>query len=410
MAKTINYYNSDSAPDEFVGARVYETHVDFYFPHGYVVDLTNSEECKKKALNILYLVTLSASSYNEDSFSSEANEKTNKYPLKSFLWLVKDYFDNGLITAVEKLYQKNGNGRISWSRTFKTTPFLMQKKLFYLDLTTEYKAKTDDVLTFIHDYCLRIALREIGWIFGIRNTPCIISELTDNQKLYYERCLLREQNRTFNDHKKVLIRHLLRVLKHSLGKKDYSDRSEIGTYKFCHVWEKMIQEVYGNKPLNEFFPNAIWHIKGVVKDSSHLRPDTVMEYDNRGEKRLYILDAKYYKYGIYDNIDLLPGSSDVQKQITYGDHAKYRHAEYEGRIKNAFILPFCSCFMDKVQNIGYAESNWREGEDSHQKVHLILIDSEYLIDAFLAGKHGGVYMDEIARVIDGGVGGYGGRM
>ncbi len=399
MARTVSYYNSNSAPDEFVGARIYETHVDFYFPHGYIADVSDVEDCKRKALNVLYLVASASPSRLEEKYSSNYGERMNDYPLKSYIWLIKDFFDNGLITSFEKIIKGTGAGRINWSHTFKKPPFLASNGFVYLDLATECKTKTEDTLTLIHDYCLRIALREIGWFFDIKNLPKKIDELTDNQKLYYERCLLKEQDQAFSDHKKILLCHLLRILKHSIGKKDFNDKSEIGTYKFSYIWEQMIQKVYGNKPLEQFFPNAIWHIKGAVKDGPRLRPDTVMEYIDDGKKKLYILDAKYYRYGLYDNDNLLPGSSDVQKQITYGDHAKLRHEEYDGRIKNAFILPFCSTSEKKILNVGHAESNWRENNESHQQVHLLLMDSEYLINKFLNNQREEKSIEEMARIV-----------
>ena len=399
MTRTVNYYNSTSAPDEFVGARVFDTHIDFYFPHGYMIDALNESDCRKKALDVLYLITLAAPSAYENNFSSRFGRKADSIPLKSFIWLIKDYSDNGLIFSIEKRYKEGGNGRTNWARTFKNIPLPTQNGSIYLDLTAEYKTKTDNMLTIIHEYCLKLAYREIGWLFGYNNS-IKIEELTDAQKVFYERYLLREQNCVFDDRKKILINHLLRILRYSIGKKDFSDKSEVGTYKFSHVWERMIQKVYGNKPLDEFFPNAIWHINGVVKDGSRLRPDTVMEYVDGEKKRLYILDAKYYRFGLYNDINLLPGSSDVQKQITYGDHAMLRHGEYEGRIKNAFVLPFRSDSDEKIQVVGYAESNWRENENSYQRVYVLLMDTEYLIRAFIAGEHGGKHFEEIMENIE----------
>ena len=102
----------------------------------------------------------------------------------------------------------------------------------------------------------------------------------------------------------------------------------------------------------------------------------------------------------HTNRDLLPGSSDVQKQITYGDHAFLRHKEYGGRIKSAFVLPFCSDTQNNVRVVGYAESNWRDNSRNHQCVYLVLMDTEYIIDAFIAGSRCGKYTEEIVGIIE----------
>jgi hypothetical protein len=126
-----------------------------------------------------------------------------------------------------------------------------------------------------------------------------------------------------------------------------------------------------------------------------------MEYSTSAGKNLLILDAKYYKYGLYGNcFELLPGSSDVQKQITYGDHAKLRHKEYDGRIENAFVLPFHSDSKEKIKTAGYAESSWRDNRDSYQRVYLLLMDTDYLIESFLAGQAKKNKQKEIVDIIE----------
>ena len=314
MPRIVNYYNSISSPDEYVGARVYESHIDFYFPHGYIVDVNNELDCRNKALNILYLISIAAQSEQSNSFSTNSNLRTGNYPFLSYIWLIKDYYDNGLSFSLKKNYEMDGSGRINWLRTFKKKPLPTQDGFIYLNLIAEQKTKTSNLLSIIHNYCLNIAFSEIGWLFEDKKFKKV-DALSNSQILFYEQYLLKEQNVTFNDHKKTLINHLLRILRFSIGKKDYYGRFEIGTYSFYHVWEKMIQKVYANKPLDEFFPNAIWHIGETTKNGSKLRPDAVMEYDRINKKTLYILDAKYYKFGLFrDNPDYLPGSSDVQKQ------------------------------------------------------------------------------------------------
>ena len=74
--------------------------------------------------------------------------------------------------------------------------------------------------------------------------------------------------------------------------------------------------VFGESNKDIYFPHAKWHIINREKtESSALEPDTVMKLNGK----FYILDAKYYKFGITGLPMHLPATSSIQKQITYGD-------------------------------------------------------------------------------------------
>ena len=101
--------------------------------------------------------------------------------------------------------------------------------------------------------------------------------------------------------------------------------------------------------------------------------------------KCYILDAKYYKYGITANPDDLPGSSSILKQIAYGDYAKQKH-KY---VFNAFIMPFNSKnnphqTNNIIENIGTATGEWVNTTEwqPHKEIQGILIDTKYLMNHF----------------------------
>lgn len=97
----------------------------------------------------------------------------------------------------------------------------------------------------------------------------------------------------------------------------------------------MVNDTLGSKiDISKFFPNAYWNIQGKVEeDKSKLRPDSILLNSNK----VYILDAKYYKYGITGNISDLPHTDSIQKQITYGDHISNNPQTY-GVEKITFIM------------------------------------------------------------------------
>ena len=105
---------------------------------------------------------------------------------------------------------------------------------------------------------------------------------------------------------------------------------------------------------------------------------------------IYILDAKYYKYGATKYAGDLPQSSSINKQITYGEYlALKRKIEKKNyQIYNAFIMPFDSKRPDweergasDIINIGEAVSEWKSNKDhKYEIIQGILLDTKYLMN------------------------------
>ena len=219
---------------------------------------------------------------------------------------------------------------------------------------------------------------------------CNINEesIKDNIQ-YYMDVINKELSKSFNDRKKTLLTNMKRILM-----MNFDDSFEVqptyGTRRYEYAWEKMVNDTLGSKiDISKFFPNAYWNIQGKVEeDKSKLRPDSILLNSNK----VYILDAKYYKYGITGNISDLPHTDSIQKQITYGDHISNNPQTYgveKNNIYNAFILPFnkdekpfkCD---DNIKYMGYANSAWRDKKENYnyEKILLLLIDTKYMIDCF----------------------------
>ena len=86
---------------------------------------------------------------------------------------------------------------------------------------------------------------------------------------------------------------------------------------------------------------------------------------------------------------MLPKSTDINKQITYGEYIaeqekfKRLHGN-EYKVYNAFVMPFDSLQeqwqgSDSMRNIGYAIGNWKGNDKTYEKVHGILLDLKYLM-------------------------------
>lgn len=376
----IRFHHSWDSEGNFVGAKLGSSYVDFYFPHGLMVNLDDINACKAAAYSVLATLTLAAPSISLADRYTGGKPKSAE-PLHSYIWLIQDYLGNGLYQATSQLLARDQRGKINWKRTFHTQALINDDIPFYLTPVIEKSTREDTIITEIQKYCLGIATHKIGWLYNFNySTP--IEPTNPSRELYYENILLKKLQITYNDHHKLLLQHLLRIVRLSRGQTTTRERTEIGTYDYDHVWEQMIQSVYGNLPLHEYFPTTTWFLNGTERLNKSLRPDTVMKLDNT----LYILDAKYYTYGIAPGgSGSLPSSDSIQKQITYGDHAKLYHPEYS-QVISAFIVPFTAT-SDLIEYAGYATSDWRSETSSHQRIHLLLLDTAYLIKQYLASNN-----------------------
>ena len=100
--------------------------------------------------------------------------------------------------------------------------------------------------------------------------------------------------------------------------------------------------------------------------------------------KLYILDAKYYRYGQTGNADDLPGSSDINKQITYGEYiAKYSQIPNE-RLFNTFLLPYNMTdsnlpFATVFGNFGETVGDCKDNTKNYERVQGIVVDTRFLM-------------------------------
>lgn len=128
---------------------------------------------------------------------------------------------------------------------------------------------------------------------------------------------------------------------------------------FHVIWEQMVDVAFGEKGKEKYFPKTKYILQYNNNKYNHsLQPDSIMILNDK----FYILDAKYYKYGVTAKSNDLPESSSIVKQIVYGEYLS--KIETNNKVFNAFILPynrFNNLFnLNQIlKNIGYAKGEWR---------------------------------------------------
>ena len=92
----------------------------------------------------------------------------------------------------------------------------------------------------------------------------------------------------------------------------------------------------------------------------------------------YVIDAKFYKFGVSGNPADLPESSSINKQITYGEYIatqewfRERYGD-DVPVYNAFLMPYSALdnrfgTNDIFVNIGEATGDWKISGHKYERI------------------------------------------
>lgn len=389
--------NTNWDTDIFVGIKCENGDISVNFPLGY--HLEDDEKSLRKDI-LLLMNTIKMTTNRKDSEVSRINQNYAKtvFPIQAFLYVVHDYYARGYYKEREVHYSVSKRGKIDWNKTIKTQkPYMQNGSAYYLDFVTKKNmVNEDEIITLIHEYCVFESFQKIGWLFTA-SMPAQ-PRIKFKEKLF--RSVIREKiANTFNDKNRSLFSAMLAIVDYKGCNHDTSNYT-FGTYRFEYVWEAMIDKVYGVQNKQEYFPKTYWNICGRSIPNASLEPDTIMVYNNK----VYVLDAKYYKYGATKRPGDLPESTSINKQITYGEYIveqeKFQNKYGDSfEVYNAFLMPFDSNankekICDSIIKIGEAYGDWKTNLKKYEKVQGILIDIKYLMNLFMAHDE-----DEIIKLV-----------
>jgi len=380
------HVNSNNDGDRFVGFTINSDNVAINFPLGYELPSSN-EEIKKDVKNLLQILTL----YTEKKDRLLEMDKFSKleyveFPIRAYLNVINYYLEhNGsYYTEKETVFKIDSKGKTNWSKTIKTQkPFIQNDSAVYLkQVVRNSTPNINKLITKIHKYCVYESFEKIGWLYT-NHTP----DLPDINfhKVLFISILNTKLQSTNNDSDKLLFRSMISMIEF-MDDKSNDKQLYFGTDKFETVWEKVIDKYFGVSNKKEYFPRASWieYSKGsnVSKKTHALEPDTIMIYKDN----FYILDAKFYRYGVYSDLGIqaLPQSSDINKQITYGQYVKNNKANENNKVFNAFIMPF-NRLKNKYDesayylNIAEAIGDWVTNPETFERIQGILVDIRYIL-------------------------------
>ena len=385
MLNEICTISNAEQPDDFVGLRFNNGHPSVIFPRGYHLPSDDSQ-CRKEILRLIATINKFSGRHEGETTKNNAEEIDLNMPIQSYQYVIYDFLLHGYYTEKEIRYVENQRGKIHWKRTIqKEQPQINNGNVVYLNFITKVnKINDNNLITRIHEYCVYESFQKLGWLFLEKDIRPKKPSIKLNRGTFIS-VLKQELGSTFNNQKRILLQSMINIISQVDEKIDDRFNASFGVYRFEYVWENLVDYVFGETNKEEYFPHASWHIiNGNVHESSALEPDTIMLYQGK----TYILDAKYYKYGITRIPMHLPGTSSIQKQITYGEYVATSGRAAKNDIYNAFVMPFDCGGAEPYQFVSVGTADWidySKETENYNYVLGILLDTSYVINTY--AKH-----------------------
>lgn len=394
--KKINIIHQSNAKS-FVGVKINRGSVNCYVPMFFRCGSVLNEKDKKNIIKILNSINISKHNIKEEIIDLNENRSGSYWPIESYLWIIRDYIENGIYESKVIAYKRNTNGKLNWKRTIMNTPYISKHGFIYPDLIVSQIDYHQNEISKIYKFALKIACDRIGWLYDLFFDINDLSLLSINQM---EHIISNELRNTFEDKKKKRFKIMLNILNNVSDDVKESDNCTFGINNYYYVYEKMIDSFFRGIQGNEkkvYNPPTYWHIQNRDKQNAPLEPDTICIKEIDKNRITYILDAKDYEFA--DNMKNskgLPGSQSIQKQITYGDYVMNYIDSFDikngkilsSKIRNIFILPFDSKKENYGDNgsivyLGYATAEWRsQNRYDHDYILAYLIDFNYLLNNY----------------------------
>lgn len=369
--------------DSFVGIECVGSSYTINFPLGFEYS-QDEKQLRREILLMMNSIALTTKKRESVSDKKTDLQTEEGFPIQAYLYLISNYLEYGYYKEKEIRYQVANRGKISWNKTIKTQkPIVDGTNAYYLSFVTRKNPVSEnELITQIHGFCVYDSFEKMGWLFtsSMPEKP----RIKLNKKLFST--VLREKlQSTNNDNSRILFRSMLAVIKW-LNDPEAPVNFRYGTSHYEYVWEDMIDWLYGIRGKSFYFPKTTWVLPSGTHDNAFLEPDTIMLLQDHS--KIYVLDAKYYKYGITKKASDLPESTSINKQITYGEYIatqkKFEERHGQSRVVyNAFLMPFSAQPGEEpLQYAGEAISDWKPDCKTYERIQGILVDIKHLITVF----------------------------
>lgn len=403
------FVSSSTDGDSFVGVRSDGGSLSVFFPLGYTIP-SDEAVLRRDVMNLIAVLSKFAGTKDKTVVSQHIkSHETVDFPIQAYMGLMITYRSSTSNPCADRevRYERGKrNGKVSWSRTIKEEkPIWSKGSPFYLNtITRQIFSNKEKLISLIYEYCVYESFQKVGFFFPGEEPPK--PRLQFDRELF-KTTVMQKKGQINNDQIQVVFNNMLSIIDY-LGDQHGLPQYYYGTEKFEYVWEKMIDFTFGEDNKEEYFPRTSWILPGEEKRNSALEPDTIMVVGNN----LFVLDAKYYRYGQTKEPKHLPQSSSINKQITYGEYIagmqdlEKRHGK-GATVYNAFLMPY-SMFKGKFakpedpakyMHIGEAVSDWKvDGKNPYEHVQGILVDVRGLMHNYV--RHNEPEIQKLADLIE----------
>ena len=130
---------------------------------------------EKHFSQVLRVIKILSSINQDSSLNQQTQEKYNHIGMQIFL--LEDYYRNGIYQNKETIIETNGEGEIDWDKTInETTAIIKNNKPYYVELQTINTRSNDfDYFKMLHESILcqcSQTLRKTGLLSYLGMTPC----------------------------------------------------------------------------------------------------------------------------------------------------------------------------------------------------------------------------------------------
>ena len=302
---------------------------------------------------------------------NDSSESNSFNLLAVLLFLLQDYFENGVYTNTEDIIECNGSGEILWDKTINETfTLLSENRPYYIELQTRKRVTNDfDYFKRLHECLVTMASKELQdaelldlfEMAGVDLTDEELDDFGDKEYILYR--IENELNTQFNTRKQLVLKTMYAYIDRRGSLYDTECLSLFGTNSFNLVWEKICAEIMDNQldvplgilklpvPLKEDYnrrqklieliEKPLWTITGkCAKDT--LIPDLVSICKVNEQHQFIIFDAKYYNAHLEKGIVPTgqPGIESITKQYLYQlAYQRFIEDHKFSSVKNCFLLP-----------------------------------------------------------------------
>lgn len=359
----------------FVGVAVVARHVLKCYPK-YIKSI-------EKPFNELRQILKVLEKYNSRNqiirMFNETSENSSFNLLAVQIFLINDYYENGIYSNTEDIVEINGSGEILWDKTINETFALISDGTpYYTGLLTKKRTNNESdyfkrlhecILTRISQEMRNADLLDLLEITEIDLTDQELDDFGETEYILYR--IEQELNTQFNTRKQLVLKTIHSYISNGGSLNDINSTSLFGTTSFNLVWEDVCSDILNNqlhtpiavlatplKPVNHFYVSKKlldiiekpqWTITGKEADKT-LIPDLITI---SGDQFL-IFDAKYYTPVLSPGKKPQgqPGIESVTKQYLY--QQAYRQFIIDHglkQVKNCFLMPTEKSIVENMESV-----------------------------------------------------------